>query len=290
MNIVITGASGFIGQNLIRHFQSAGHTARTVSLRTRPTEQAFAGADVVVHLAGEPVAQRWTAEARRRIKESRVDGTRWVVQALAKLDRKPKVLISASAVGYYGSRGDEVLTEASKAGDDFLGEVASAWEQEAYEAEKLGIRVVTPRIGVVFGQGGMLERVLLPFKMGVGGKLGDGRQWMSWIQIDDLCRLILFAIETESVSGPMNAVAPTPCTNAQFTQALVQAVHRWEFLPAPAIALKLLFGEMSEVLLGSQRVMPEVAQKAGFKFLYSSLDRALAASLGSQSTSGTPSR
>ena len=240
----------------------------------------MADCDAVVHLAGEPVAQRWTAAARRRIRESREEGTRTLVATMR--NHPPNVLVSASAVGYYGSRGDEILTEQSPAAADFLGQVAAAWEREALEAEKLGTRVVRLRIAVVLGAGGgALAKMLLPFRLGVGGRLGNGRQWMSWIHIDDLCDLILFVLRESTLRGVLNATSPHPATNAEFTQALAHAVHRPAFLPVPAFALKLAMGEMSEVLLASQRAIPQAALRAGFEFRYPDLAGALLQICGS---------
>ena len=290
MNIAITGASGFIGRRLAEQMRAQGHGVRAVSLRGELNRDSLLGCDAVVHLAGEPVAQRWTQAARRRILESRVHGTRALVAAMAHLEHKPEVLVSASAVGYYGSRGGEILTESSPPSGDFLGKVAAAWESEASEAGRLGVRVVTLRIGVVLGpSGGALARMLLPFRLGLGGRLGSGRQWMSWIHLEDLIALILFAVRTPRLSGPVNAVAPYPVTNAEFTRALAGALHRAAIFPVPPFALKLLFGEMAEILLGGQRVLPEAAQHAGFQFRYVDLAPALADALGSHSTSGAPS-
>ncbi|HEV2202295.1 MAG TPA: TIGR01777 family oxidoreductase [Bryobacteraceae bacterium] len=294
MNIAITGASGFIGRNLAARLTAEGHSTRAISLRSGVAPDALAGCDAVVNLAGEPVAQRWTASAKKKILGSRVDGTRALVRALAGLGRKPPVLVSASAVGYYGSRGDETLGEAAPQAADFLGEVSVAWEREALEAEKLGIRVVCPRIGVVLGRGGgALQKMLPPFKLGVGGRIGNGNQWMSWIHIDDLVNLIVFALSGVSnnaaLSGPVNAVAPNPVTNAAFTRELARALHRPAIFPVPEFALKLMFGEMASLLLGGQRVIPQAALAAGFQFRYSELGSALAALFGSHRTSATPS-
>lgn len=286
MKVAITGASGFVGRALSERLRALGHKVTPVSLRALPDP--FPQCDAVVHLAGEPVAQRWTKAARQRIRDSRVQGTRSLVEALRA--SPPAVLISASAVGYYGSRGNNILTEDATPGSDFLAKVAVRWEKEAFAAEAFGVRVVVLRIGVVLGPGGgALKKMLLPFRLGVGGRLGSGKQWMSWIHIDDLISLIEFAIATPTVSGPLNAAAPAPVTNAEFTRELARALHRPAFLPVPALALKLIFGEMSQVLLGSQRVLPEATLQAGFDFRYSDLGAALAAALGSQSTSGTPS-
>jgi hypothetical protein len=274
MNVAITGASGFVGRALSERLGASGHSVTTISLRTQPAPEVFARCEAVVNLAGEPVAQRWTAAARERISNSRIQGTRSLVAALRK--HPPAVLVSASAVGYYGSRGDEILTEDSPPASDFLGQLALGWEQEAHAAEQLGVRVVIPRIGVVLGRGGgALAQMQLPFRFGVGGRLGTGKQWMSWIALDDLVSLIEFAIEDAVLRGPVNAVAPNPVTNAVFTHELAAALHRPAILPVPAFALKILFGEMSEMLLGGQRVIPQAALRAGFQFRFADLGAAL---------------
>lgn len=274
MKIVITGGSGFIGRAIAKRLRASAHTVTPVSLRTPPSPQIFAGCDAVVHLAGEPVAQRWTAAAKQRIMNSRVQGTRMLVAALRQ--QPPAALISASAIGYYGSRGDKILTEDSPPGSDFLGQVAVAWEQEAHAAEEFGVRVVTPRIGVVLGRGGgALPKMALPFQFGVGGRLGDGKQWTSWIHLDDLVALVEFSIAIAGVRGALNAVAPNPVTNAGFTRELAAALHRPAIFPVPAIALKLLLGEMSQVVLASQRVLPEAATRAGFQFRFTEIGQAL---------------
>jgi len=273
MKVAITGASGFVGRALSERLRASSHSVIAVSLRTQPPAEVFAGCQAVVNLAGEPVAQRWTAAARERISNSRIQSTRSLLAALRQ--HPPAVLVSASAVGFYGSRGDEILTEDSPPSSDFLGQLALHWEQEARAAEQFGVRVVTPRIGVVLGRGGALAKMLLPFRMGVGGRLGSGQQWMSWIALDDLVSLIEFAIDEAAFSGPVNAVAPNPVTNADFTRELAAALHRPAILPVPAFALKILFGEMSQVLLGGQRVIPQAALHAGFQFQFSDLGQAL---------------
>jgi uncharacterized protein (TIGR01777 family) len=234
----------------------------------------------VVHLAGEPLAQRWTAEAKRTIRESRVEGTRALVGSLARLSPRPAMLVSASAVGIYGSRGDQLLTEDSAPGSGFLADVCAEWERTAGVANALGIRVVIVRTGVVLGHGGALARMLPVFKLGLGGRLGSGRQWMSWIHIDDLTALIEFVLSGARLRGPVNATAPNPVTNAEFTRTLASALHRPAFAVVPAFALKMLFGEMASVLLDSQRVLPKAAQAAGFQFRYPDLGPALAGLVG----------
>jgi uncharacterized protein (TIGR01777 family) len=275
MNIAITGASGFIGRHLMKSLAQAGHSVCALSRHAPPAES-----DVVIHLAGEPVAQRWTPAAKQRIRESRIAGTRDLVDALGRLPRRPEALICASAIGYYGSRGDEILTESSAPGNGFLPEVCKAWEKEAQAAESFGIRVVRVRTGLVLAAaGGALQRMLPPFRMGVGGRLGSGRQWMSWIHLEDLTAMFQFAVESQ-VRGPLNGVAPHPVANSEFTRELAQALWRPAVFPVPEFALRLLFGEMADVLLASQRVVPAAAEAAGFRFRFSQLAAALTALLG----------
>ena len=293
MNITITGASGLIGRRLLKNLGAAGHTLTAVSrhagtnvppgvsvvawdpIRGPAPEDAVRNANVVIHLAGEPVAQRWNEGTKLRIRDSRVLGTRKLVQALAKLRNAPQTLVCASAVGYYGSRGDEELREDSAPADGYLAEVCVAWEKEVVAAEALGMRVVRVRTGVALdARGGALGRMLTPFRMGAGGKLGDGKQWFPWIHLADLAALFQFAVENE-VSGPLNGAAPIPVTNADFTQTLARVIHRPAIFPVPVFALKLLFGEMSEILMASQRVLPAAAEAAGFKFRFPELGGAL---------------
>lgn len=275
MNVAITGATGFIGRGVAEHLRNSGHNVRAVSLRGAIPPDALAGTNAVIHLAGEPVAQRWTQAARDRILRSRVEGTRVLVAAMRA--QPPQVLISASAVGYYGSRGDEVLIESATPADDFLGRVAVAWEEAAQAAEPMGVRVARLRIGMVLGpRGGALARMLPPFRLGIGGRLGDGDQWMSWIHIDDLIGLIAFLMKESTVRGVFNATSPFPVTNREFTRALAEAVHRPAILPVPAWVLRLMFGEMSQVLLASQRAFPDAAQRAGFVFQHPDIFAALA--------------
>lgn len=268
MKVAVTGASGFIGHRLM---EKLGSEARAVSLRGNL--DGVDGADAVVHLAGEPVSQRWTKEAREKIRSSRLEGTRRLVDAMRA--HPPQVLVSASAVGYYGSRGDELLTESSAPADDFLGRICQEWEDEARKAEEFGVRVVCLRNGVVLGHGGGLEKMLPPFKLGAGGKIGDGKQWMAWIHIDDTVGLIEFAISSAKLSGAVNATAPNPATNAEFTRELARAVHRPAIFPVPKFALHLLYGDMAEIVYASQRVIPEAALRAGYEFRFAQLEGAL---------------
>ncbi len=298
MNITITGASGLIGRRLLKNLGASGHVLTVLSrhagtnvppgvgvaawdpMKGPPPEDGIRNANAVIHLAGEPVAQRWSGDVKRRIRESRVVGTRNLVQSLARLRNPPQTLICASAVGYYGSRGDEVLREDSAPDHTFLAEVCRAWEEEAAAAEEFAIRVVRVRIGVVLdARGGALQRMLPPFRLGLGGKLGDGKQWMSWIHLADLAAMFQFAVENP-VRGVFNGVAPIPVTNADFTQALARVLHRPAIFPVPVLGLKLLFGEMSEVLLASQRILPAAAEAAGFKFRFPELGGALSDLLG----------
>jgi uncharacterized protein (TIGR01777 family) len=268
MKIAVTGASGFIGRRLMERL---GNESRAVSLRGNL--DGLSRSDAVVHLAGEPVSQRWTKAARERIRSSRVEGTRRLVEALR--SEPPRVLVSASAVGYYGSREGQVLTESSHPSDDFLGDVCQEWEHEARKAEEFGVRVVCLRNGLVLGKGGGLEKMLLPFKFGVGGRIGDGKQWMAWIHVADVIGLIEFAISSPQLKGAVNATAPNPVTNAEFTRELAGVLHRPAIFPIPKVALDLLFGDMAQIVYASQRVIPEAALAAGYEFRFPALDGAL---------------
>ncbi len=292
MNVTLTGATGFVGRAVLARLVDGGHTVHVLGRRrgrglpaavrcsewnatSEPPPESLAGADAVIHLAGEPVAQRWTAEAQARIRNSRVEGTRLLVNALSRQARRPAVLVCASAIGFYGSRGDEILSETSAAGRGFLAELVIDWESTAQAAEPLGIRVVLLRIGMVLGRGGALAKMLPPFRLGLGGRIGSGRQWISWIHIADAVSLILFALGNSVLHGPVNATAPEPVTNLDFTRQLAAALHRPAVFPLPEAALKLLFGEMASVLTDSERVLPKVAESAGFRFQYRELQPAL---------------
>ncbi len=294
MNITITGASGLVGRRVMKVLATGGHSLHVLSRHAgtnlpkgvqlsvwapgdaEPPEAALRDADAVIHLAGENVAQRWTAESKRRILESRILGTRGLVAALAKLPARQRALVSASAIGYYGSRGDEILDETAARGSGFLAEVCAAWESEARAAEALGVRVVRMRIGVALdSRGGALKQMLTPFRLGAGGRVGDGRQWMSWIHLQDLAELFRFVLENP-VSGAVNAVAPYPVVNADFARELARALRRPALFPVPKFALRALFGEMADVLLASQRVLPKAAEAAGFRFQFPQLGPALA--------------
>jgi len=285
MEALVTGATGFIGKALCARLERPRVLSRRPgpgafpwdAERGPPPAEAVEGVEVVFHLAGDPVAEgRWTAEKKRRIRDSRVLGTRNLVAALSAAKARPKVLVSASAVGLYGDRGDEPLTESAAPGRDFLAETCAAWEAEGAKARDLGIRVVHLRIGVVLGPGGgALAKMLLPFRLGVGGVLGSGRQWMPWIHRDDVVGLLLFAAEHGAVTGPVNGVAPGAATNREFTKALGRVLHRPTILPAPRFGLRVAFGEFADVLFASQRVVPKAALDAGYRFVFPEVEGAL---------------
>lgn len=297
-SVLLSGASGFIGSHLAKALAADGHrvlrlardrggAAGTVywdpeSGSVDRAQLERAQADAVVNLAGEPIAQRWTAAARRRIRESRVRGTTVLAEALAALSAKPTVLVSGSAIGYYGAhRGDELLDESSVVGADFLATTSLAWEEATQPAANAGIRVAMVRTGLVLGEdGGVLARMLPPFRSFVGGRLGDGQQWMSWIAIEDMVRAIRFAIETATLRGPLNLVAPEPVRNEEFTRILARVLDRPAVIPLPAFALRAIFGEMADnTIFASQRVIPKRLAGAGFQFRHPRLEDALRALL-----------
>jgi len=301
MKVLVTGATGLIGRRLCHSLTGDVNTVVAVSRspeRARnlaaaetlkwdpmtgpPPPDALSGVDAVIHLAGEPVADRaWSQEQKRRVKDSRVVSTRNIVDAIRAAEVKPKVLVNASAVGYYGDRGDEKLYEDSPPGKGFLSEVCQAWEREATSVSELGVRLVLVRIGVVLSpQGGALAKMLTPFKLGVGGPLASGKQWFPWIHIDDIVGILRHSISTETLAEPINGAAPEEVTNAEFTRQLSRVLGRPAFLPTPEFALKLIFGERAEVLLASNRVVPRVAQQSGYKFKFPDLTPALKDLLG----------
>lgn len=247
---------------------------------------AAVGADAVVNLAGASIAERrWSAARKEELRASRVDTTRALITALAKMNARPRVLVSASAIGIYGNRDDELLTEESSPGDDFLSGLARQWEAEALKAEAIGVRAVFARFGVVLSrEGGALPRMILPFRLFAGGKIGSGHQWMSWITLDDALDILRLALENGEVRGPINVVAPHPVQNADFTKTLAHALHRPALFPAPASLLRLVFGEMADaLLLSSKRVLPKKLESLGYGFLHPDLKCALAALLNASS-------
>jgi uncharacterized protein len=299
MRLVVTGATGFIGRALCAALLEHGH-ALTLFTRGAPRDAntgtkrwlhwtpgtlrdwdaALDGVDGIINLAGEPIAEKkWSHTQRRRIEKSRIDATQCLVQACAKAKQRPHFLINASAVGYYGPRGDEIATEETPPGNDFLGQLCQAWEAAALKAEELGMRVARLRTGIVLGPGGgALAKMAEPFKIYMGGPLGSGKQWMSWIQLEDLIRLILLLIDNPLAQGPFNATAPNPVQNKEFSATLGKVLHRPSWAPVPAFVLKLALGEMATMLLTGQRVVPAAAEKLGFKFRHPDLREALEAS------------
>ena len=293
--VLVTGASGMLGSAVCNLLETGGHTVLRVS--RRPSAGGIAwdpekgqldsgsleGVDAVVHLAGEPIfGLRWTEEKKARILESRVKGTELLCRALAGLRQRPQVLVSGSAVGFYGDRGSAVITEESKSGKGFLARVCRQWEEATASARRAGIRVVTVRTGMVLTPaGGALGTMLLPFKMGVGGRLGSGRQYVSWIDLDDEVGLIYHALATDGVSGALNATAPHPVPNATFTDTLGRVLGRPTLIPVPAVGVRAIFGEMGQaLLLDGARVVPEKAERTGFDFRYPSLEESLRFQLG----------
>ena len=293
MRVAITGASGFLGTSLAAFLTTGGHSVLRIGrgrendvqwdpARGQLDASALDGVDAVIHLAGSSVAERWTEEHKRSIRESRVQSTRLIAQAIAKLAKKPRVLLSGSAIGIYGSRGDEALDESSALGDDFLADVGREWEAETRVAEDAGVRVAHLRTGIVLNPaGGALAKMVTPFLAGVGGKLGSGRQWMSWISREDWLGAAHHALFTESVRGAVNLVGPEPVTAATFAATLARVLGRPNLFPVPAFALKTLFGAMAEgTILASQRVLPKALERSGFAFAHPSLASALRFELG----------
>ena len=297
MKILVTGSTGLVGSTVVAFLTTGGHRVlRLVRGTARNADEVvwdpasgtidsakLEGLDAVVHLAGENIATgRWNAAKKGKIRDSRVNGTQHLSEALAKLTLKPRVLVCASAIGYYGNRGNDVMTEGSQPGTSFLCEVCRDWEKAAESSRQAGIRVVNLRIGVVLTpRGGALEKMLLPFKLCVGGVIGSGQQYMSWIAIDDVVGAIHHAVTCDSLSGPVNAVAPEPVTNRTFTKTLGKVLHRPTIFPMPAFAAKLAFGEMGEeLLLASTRVIPQCLQESGYRFRCPTLDGALRHLLG----------
>ena len=298
MKVLMTGATGFVGKVLVKKILAQGDEVVVLSrnkekakavfgekcqygewkdTNTLPPLEVFNGVEGVINLMGEGIAdKRWSPEQKNKIRTSRLQGTTKLIEAISKLSQKPKVMVSTSAIGIYGSRGDEELTENSKTVHDFLGSLCTDWEKAASSVKDLGVRLVIIRTGVVLGKdGGALKKMLPPFKLGLGGPLGDGKQYMSWIHIDDLASMYIDGLKNPNLEGPFNGTAPHPLTNKEFTKVLGKTLHRPTFLPAPAFAIKAAFGEMSTVILDGQKVMPEKFLKHQFKFKYPDLEKAL---------------
>ncbi len=285
--VAITGASGMVGTELAAKLRQSGHKALSITRKSSSGDSIIwdpatglkdpsqlENVDTIVHLAGENIAAgRWTAALKDRIRRSRVEGTRSLVKSIAAVQQRPKTLICASAIGYYGERGDSILDDGAAAGTGFLADVCREWEHEAQAATNLGLRVVTVRIGVVLSpKGGALAKMLLPFKLGAGGIIGSGKQYWSWIGLHDLVRIIAFCVENESVNGPVNGVSPNPMTNYNFTKGVGRALHRPTIFPLPAFVAKLALGEMAnDLLLSSTRVIPKKLHDHGFHFDYPEL-------------------
>jgi uncharacterized protein (TIGR01777 family) len=305
LRVTVTGATGLIGPPVVAALQDAGAQVSVLSrdpARARERLQrdghapvdayawdliaepapaeALESRDAVVHLAGENVAQRWSAQAKQKIRESRVTGTRNLLAGMGHAEQAPRALVSSSAVGYYGAHGEEPLDEEAPAGRDFLAQVCLEWEAEAHKAEQMGARVVCVRTGVVLDKdGGALEKMLPPFRLGVGGPVAGGRQYISWIHREDLVGMITTAVGDERWSGPVNATAPTPVSNRDFSRALGRALKRPALLPVPGVALHLLYGEMAEIVTEGARVVPAKALVLGYEFAHADLDEALSSAL-----------
>jgi uncharacterized protein len=306
MRILISGSTGLLGTALLDALQEQGQEAARLvrpdtqaRLRDAPStglqrsvlwdpetgllDYSAEGADVVVHLAGASIAEgRWTPARKHILRDSRVAATRHLVTALGRLRQPPQVFVAASAIGYYGSRGDEELTEDSAPGSDFLADLTQDWETESARAQNFGARVAMLRFGIILAKhGGALPRMALPFKLGVGGPIGSGKQWMSWISLQDVVRIIGYAISTDQMMGPVNTVVPHPVRNGEFVAHLGRVLHRPALLPTPGFALRLALGEMADaLLLSSQRVLPTKLERLGYRFLYADLESALQATLG----------
>jgi uncharacterized protein (TIGR01777 family) len=308
MRILVSGSTGFLGTALVEKWARQGHTiarlvrpgtdrksaaeTQTQSVRWDPVSAEFdaagaEGADALVHLAGASIAGgRWNPSRKSLLRTSRVDATRHLIGALAKLQRPPRVIVAASAVGYYGNRAEETLSETSAPGDDFLCGVCREWEAEARRGTAFGARVVNLRFGIILAtHGGALPQMVTPFKFGVGGRLGDGRQWMSWLTLEETVGIVDFALQSSGLTGPVNAVTPNPVRNSEFTKVLAKALRRPALFPAPAFALRLALGEMADaLLLVSQKVVPSKLVDSGYSFLQANLTEALANVLRKQTS------
>lgn len=297
MKVVVTGATGFVGQVIVKQLLAAGDEVvvltRNVAkaaislgssckyfqwddMNNPPPIEAFAGAEGVINLLGETISKRWDEQQKKKIYNSRINGTKRLVEIIEKLTNRPKVFVSASAIGIYGNRGPEDINEESTLADDFLGKLCKDWENEANKARNYGARVVIIRTGIVLGRGGgALEKMLPIFKLGLGGPLGSGNQYMSWIHIEDLASMYIESLKNDSVKGVLNGTAPYPATNADFTKMMGKVLRRPAFLPAPAFAMKIAFGEMSQILLEGQKVLPVKFKQMNFRYRYPTLEMAL---------------
>ena len=285
MRVAVTGATGMIGRTLVDALTSRGDEVTSLSRSTNwkepkadpPPLDVLRGRDAVVHLLGEQIAQRWTDEAKREIRDSRILSTRNLVSGLAELpeSERPGVLVSQSGVGYYGHRGDERLDESAPAGDDFLAQLSVEWEAEARKAEELGVRVVLNRTGMVLSEGGALQKMLPFFKAGVGGPVAGGKQYVPWVHLDDEIGGILFELDNPHVRGPVNLTAPEPATNRDFSKALGRALRRPAFAPVPALAVRALYGEMADIVTTGQRAVPAHLNRLGYAFKQPALEAAL---------------
>lgn len=291
MKVLVSGSSGLIGRSLVSALKARGdEVLRLVRSKSADSDAVFfdvdngvvesqkmKGIDAVVHLAGEPVAEKWTVENKRLIRQSRKEGTELLAQTLASIDPSPSVFVSGSAIGYYGDRGDELLTESALPGTGFLPEVCQQWENATGAARVAGIRTIMLRTGIVLSsEGGALAKMLTPFNLGIGGNLGHGRQYMSWVAIDDVVGAILFSLDTEDVEGPTNMTAPNPVRNSEFTRTLGKVLKRPTLFPVPASVLRIAVGEMAdELILASANAIPKRLAKAGYKFQFPELEGAL---------------
>ncbi len=300
MKVAITGATGFVGSRLVERLQAEGHEVLVLvrnleratklfpksafprveiqsytPLQSGDWQRSLAGCDGVVNLAGEPISERWTAERKQSIFESRQIGTQKLVEGILQADPKPQVLVSASAIGYYGTSETATFDEESSAGSGFLAEVCQAWEAEAQKVKDAGVRLVIVRIGIVLGMGGAIAKMITPFKLFAGGPIGTGKQWFSWIHRDDLVNLILYALTHPQMAGTFNATAPNPVRMGEFCQTMGEVLHRPSWLPVPAFALEVLLGDGAQVVLEGQRVLPKQTQEAGFQYQYPTVKFAL---------------
>lgn len=302
MKVLVTGASGFVGRRVVAQLLQKKHhvvvLTRSIAkaavacgsdcqyvqwgdMTTPPPAEAFDGVDAVINLMGENIGEKkWDEAQKKKIYDSRISGTRVLIDGMRGLAKKPRVLVNASAIGIYGVRGDEAIDENASTGSDFLAGVCKDWETEANKAKELGLRVVLMRTGVVFGKnGGALKKMLLPFKLGIAGKLGSGKQYMSWIQVDDLASMYVEAVEDSTMSGPFNAVSPYPVTNAEFTKVLGRTLGRPTLFPAPAFVIRKALGEMSTIVLDGQKVLPVKFKDKKFQFRSATLEKTLKESI-----------